>query len=606
MSSSPHKFNGNAEELIDKLVYRSKECEQLGMLDNQKFIPADSITQIVTEENVRQAVDASSLVEHGLTEFILHEARAIFLILCRLNRLPAIIKLKAFGLTDEHLPIVIDLGQSGKTSAETRDSLPQNQFSSVRESLGLGLFAQFQDEQWKFLAPVFTDTDHGHTFHENHILPFTYKGAQELGGGFSTVYKIKIHAAHFATQREENKGQKFWALKESKLASDHATEEEVSKMYKHEAKALQRIRALRDKHFIDVIAMFQRANKWYFIFPWADRGNLRDFWDQQEREVGTKSAVKMVEWALHQLHGLSSALSLLYEQGGRHGDLKPENILLFDDYPPYGRLVIADVGLTKFHSKNTALRSQGTGTMTGTRRYEPPDVLYEVPRSRGYDIWSMGCICLEFVVWLLWGKEVLGKFNKSFDKFWNVDDQTSREGEVGVDAKVIKAMGWMTGKDPRCGKETALGNLLILVHERLLVVDVHFRAGAAEFCNGLHQICESFDEPDYVERCVQPQDNLCFLGGGKSGATNKRPRISASSLYVPGASGAADSDRRLRAESPGSNPYVEFEIAVGRSFHALANPLVRLVSAYGLGRDLMKETRITKKIPKTKETAIVE
>lgn len=44
---------------------------------------------------------------------------------------------------------------------------------------------------------------------------------------------------------------------------------------------------------------------------------------------------------------------------------------------------------------------------TGTQKYEPPETDNErgeigQPRSRLYDMWSMGCIVFEFIIWLLY------------------------------------------------------------------------------------------------------------------------------------------------------------------------------------------------------------
>ena len=64
-------------------------------------------------------------------------------------------------------------------------------------------------------------------------------------------------------------------------------------------------------------------------------------------------------------------------------------------------------------------------TPYGTRRYEALEVVIGLKRkykgqladrrSRLYDIWSMGCIVLEFTIWLLYGLKGLNKFNESIN-----------------------------------------------------------------------------------------------------------------------------------------------------------------------------------------------
>ncbi|KAK7709694.1 hypothetical protein SLS57_008599 [Botryosphaeria dothidea] len=101
----------------------------------------------------------------------------------------------------------------------------------------------------------------------------------------------------------------------------------------------------------------------------------------------------------------------------RHGDLKPDNILRFVDSTTaersLGTLKIADLGLAKLHDVDTNLRAEPTSQRCGTLKYEPPEALYphRSPRSRRYDIWSMGCIILESIIWLLYGYDGLEVFN---------------------------------------------------------------------------------------------------------------------------------------------------------------------------------------------------
>ncbi|RSL50760.1 hypothetical protein CEP53_008699 [Fusarium sp. AF-6] len=79
---------------------------------------------------------------------------------------------------------------------------------------------------------------------------------------------------------------------------------------------------------------------------------------------------------------------------GRHGDIKPENILWFNDGTKGGTLKITDFVLTKFH----------TWDIRSSRCYRPPEVeLGDGLIRPSYDIWSMGCLYLEFLAWLLGG-----------------------------------------------------------------------------------------------------------------------------------------------------------------------------------------------------------
>ncbi|KAJ3944668.1 uncharacterized protein N0V96_006209 [Colletotrichum fioriniae] len=258
---------------------------------------------------------------------------------------------------------------------------------------------------------------------------------------------------------------------------------EIEKNYEDERKALSEITDLRHNHIIQRIAAITRGEKRYFMFQWADGGNLREFWKEQNRPTLTPDLVKQT---ITQLCGLADALHALHnykDQGNyRHGDLKPENILRFRDSTCVGVLKIADMGLAKHHNDATAVRKKATSAKYGTVRYEPPEVVtnrLDKARSRLYDIWSMGCIMLECVIWLMYGYEALDNFDDSLNDgydssfFKTKDVDGARVAEVHP--TVVKWMNLMAA-DPQCGRDSALGDLLGLVRNRLLVVPLRIQA----------------------------------------------------------------------------------------------------------------------------------
>ena len=214
------------------------------------------------------------------------------------------------------------------------------------------------------------------------------------------------------------------------------------------------------------------------MFQWADGGSLRDFYEQNKRPSLDPGFIKEI---IKQLTGLADAVDALHNFGGdgsyRHGDLKPENILRFEDGTRVGILKIADMGLAKHHPMRTALRPIGTSTRFGTPSYEPPEVvtLSEAARSRLYDIWSMGCITLEVIVWLLYGYDAVLNFNNSLKTFPG-NPSPYWESELQGEKRVAKVHSSVTacmdhiGQDPECVGSTALADLLKIVKTKLLVV----------------------------------------------------------------------------------------------------------------------------------------
>jgi serine/threonine protein kinase len=68
-------------------------------------------------------------------------------------------------------------------------------------------------------------------------------------------------------------------------------------------------------------ATCEMDNAFYVIFPWADGGNLKEYWKTLAEKERTPD---LGVWALRQMLGLSEALAALHEKNCRHGDLKPD------------------------------------------------------------------------------------------------------------------------------------------------------------------------------------------------------------------------------------------------------------------------------------------
>jgi len=252
------------------------------------------------------------------------------------------------------------------------------------------------------------------------------------------------------------------------------------------------MRQAEHKNVIEFIGAVERGYDRYLMFRWAEEGNLRTFWRTNSRPALTTALVKDV---VYQIIGLVDALQKLhtgsYRTGGesfRHGDLKPENILCVTIKPPQTdgginipELKISGMGLAKYHSVATEFRPPTSMRYT-TARYEPPEVLSPGQRrSRRYDMWSLGCIILETVIWLLYGNQTLEIFNeKIVDKsglktHWFGFEQSTRPGDhrsrVSVHCNIQDTMQALS-KDQECDSDTAMRDLLEIVRAKLLVVEL--------------------------------------------------------------------------------------------------------------------------------------
>ena len=139
-----------------------------------------------------------------------------------------------------------------------------------------------------------------------------------------------------------------------------------------------------------------------------------------------------VIWLLRQVLGIANAVKHIHHLSGPeppapssglgapvaekrksawHHDLKPENILFFlDKRTTRGTFRISDWGSGKVNEYRRT-SSIHTRSPNGTLTYEPPEATSEGSTSRPYDLWSLGCVYLELLIWAVFGPEAIAKFS---------------------------------------------------------------------------------------------------------------------------------------------------------------------------------------------------
>ncbi|KAF2127546.1 kinase-like protein [Dothidotthia symphoricarpi CBS 119687] len=417
-------------------------------------------------------------------------------------------------------------------------------------------YYNFYKKQWTCLVPVFSPLQYAYDESPECIFPFASYSLRPKVGAFSSVYKVRIHDDY-------NKHSDITdvAIKEMRVTQDN-DKGETEDAWDREARALVDINKLNHPHITKCIAAIRRGDSCYFMFPWADRDSLRDYWDGTATQGPRRETIY---WAIRQLRGLADALDCLHQcRSGqstqnekeiprmrhqnsnvketnrmgtskadniRHGDLKPENILRFmDEEDGLGRLKITDMGLAKRHMIATVDRTQPTTTRYGTVRYEAPEALTDIHgvRSRLYDVWSMGCITFEFVIWLLYGNDALNEF---YNQLKGNMDQTGQFFEISntdglkhaeVHRVVLHWINHIQETDPECSQDSAIHDLLRVVQGNLLVVHLppnrgsstaddrlctppvigetatRYRATADQFRAVLDEILLKKDQPGYL------------------------------------------------------------------------------------------------------------
>jgi serine/threonine protein kinase len=198
---------------------------------------------------------------------------------------------------------------------------------------------------------------------------------------------------------------------------------------------------------------------------------------------------------------------------GRHGDIKPENILWFDKgscetQDAMGVLQITDYGLGRFHGRDShSQTSPGFGSLSPCPTYEPPESKLRLPVSRNYDIWSLGCLYLDFITWLLKGSAEIG----GFSDFRGHDDPQSglnddafftinRDGTAKLREEVVIWVNQLHEHD-RCSQ--LIHDLMDLVMNDLLIVESKERGNAASLFQQLKMYLKKAEEnKDYLLKPV--------------------------------------------------------------------------------------------------------
>lgn len=387
----------------------------------------------------------------------------------------------------------------------------------------------------------------------------------------------------------------------------------VATAWEVEADSLDKVSGLDAEHLIKPIAAYTRRKSHCFIFEWAEGGTLRDYWSENHN---CNLSADLVREVLRQLCGLAKALDTLHndaksgsnnekddpDSNWRHGDLKPDNILRFLDSPKdhskLGMLKIADLGLAKRHKYRTDVRENRTETKFGTSQYEPPEAYTRPndPRSRLYDIWSMGCIILEFIIWMLYGTEVVERFASEGcprtpgdgTSFFVIEDT----GLPGRQAQLNENGAWkwmelILPQDPECDQDnTAIGELLYLVRTKLLVVGLPGKVVQGTPC----RVDAGFLEKELrrISGRARVEDTYAFTGRDRANMSPPQPKPRKTDYLTPA---AALSPRGRVASSPTNRGHHGATKHV--SFPSSSLRVTRLMSSVG-GELIIHRQNLTK------------
>ncbi|KAK1749700.1 HET-domain-containing protein [Echria macrotheca] len=480
------------DQIVERLVKST--------YDEEDFLPEGAIDELITKHAARKALDlphekAYKKREDQIIRFIFGEetdlpagAKKLFAItLLSVQRQDhglarAMHRMRKSAIDDSCLPLE---PQGCKAFVGSEPGSYSSPWSSVEAR-------NFSSRQWSFLAPVFALQEPRLRLDGKCILPIIDQDGERQNGAFGDVVQVTIHENHWTAPILKYNGERTKIAIKKIKESTSPNQEDAAQMqlsWEREVEAHIAMRKAEHEHIIEFIAAVERGPERFLLFRWAEEGTLQAFWTKNPSPTLCSTIVKDV---VDQIVGLADALHKLhtgnYKTGGesfRHGDLKPENILCVTVKPPQpGRvnipqLKISDMGLAKHHNVATELRPRTSMRYT-TTRYEPPEInnIGDIGRSRRYDMWSLGCVILETIIWLLHGNSVLKNFNDRIvdnvgqSCHWFEIIKSKRPGQRGKAVVHHHVQGVMRAlrKDQECAPGTAIGDLLDIVQRKLLVV----------------------------------------------------------------------------------------------------------------------------------------
>ncbi|KAK5633817.1 hypothetical protein RRF57_009531 [Xylaria bambusicola] len=431
------------EQDLDKSLRIAMVASAIGHSGQQAFVPSNDLDRVINTTALSWELKRLRIVSNTDPNYYtnqicgIHEGespqgkrtktsrRRIFAILVLIELTSAILDIIREGIYDWDLPMTLNNPKFPQLFRRRGgEELPVT-FSKNWPSFKKEAFFRCQ---WQLSSPYLEmrtniNTSINHYQLDQHIiLPITSIGDSDRHGGFGSVRKIEIHPAHRNSLTTGSKS--CLALKKLHRG--------IEGEFWAEVHSLKRLRK-DHPHLIQLLATCQHGHDYYLFFPWADGGNLDDFFKSYLKVDFPPRDLKLSKWLASQLSGLSDALASIHKckldasavnmSGfksedarkiyGTHGDLKPENILWFKrndtggETRYLGEFKISDFGLTSFHGLESRNKFEPRG-YTATYRAPEYDIQHIV--SQKYDMWSFGGVLTELATWYLRGGDAVTAF----------------------------------------------------------------------------------------------------------------------------------------------------------------------------------------------------
>ncbi|KAH6715694.1 hypothetical protein BKA61DRAFT_671985 [Leptodontidium sp. MPI-SDFR-AT-0119] len=379
--------------------------------DYRYFVADNDLNQLITEESVYRHLKEKDLILDQRPQHRIHEsAPKLFAILVSEKLERHIFNFLDEGISDDDLPFVrLSLTHGGGEHSQYQLCSRRHPETVIKCTLDWNQIdiRRICQTQWSFLAPVFDFTSNAecYDFDDNCVLPFiedsessnpsTAKRSE--GGSTNCVRKVIIHAAHLKISDRGIRNKSEFIVKQ---LPDTVNE-------KYMRSEVGKFKAVSHEHMISVLAAYSWRGRCHLVFPYAE-SNLREYW--QMTPLPRHSSVT-VSWIIRQCAGITNALKRIHEEGmlslhGYHGNIKPENIFWFSHNSDPGLLVLGHFGEGKgpksmISSSIASIDHPGEWPPQGSMK----QLRNSLRNSQAFDVWSLGCVFLEFSTWFIDGRE---------------------------------------------------------------------------------------------------------------------------------------------------------------------------------------------------------
>ncbi|KAF5621995.1 serine threonine kinase [Fusarium sp. NRRL 52700] len=522
-------------DLSDAASTRSSKRDTLGDLirrnmfepegqDLQSFLPLDRLEEILTWERIIRALDHEGDLTPERQNVIAQEVinpspsrqrqpesrKKILAILSLIGKVPWIEHFIEATITDDDLPLTIKPGSSQHGGHEIPWAVGSGDTERAYWSISLFDNWEYHDveaftaQQWKVLVPVFAlEKQPVHfAFAKEAILPFISRKVAGIGA-YNAVYKVEVHAAHI-TSSDYSTQKSIFAIKRQHITNEYQYDMEVSN--------LTRFANQGHPHLIGLLWTFSLGSTYHLVLPWADGGKLMDLWRHHKFPLAKKHDCETAMWLAKQCLGIAEALTIFHGSDGHdsagrkgygiHGSLTPENILWFTNSEGFGAgyklgtLKLAGFGHVIVHG----IGEDAPKDFPTSMKYRAPE--FDLPKKGGisqkFDIWSLGCVFLEFISWYLKGWEEMESLAIK-DAFFIVDKTGETSINKSVDIEIQSLYDHPDGSQ-------FTNEFLHLIETGLLQIEPELRYTSYYLRSEVKDIWDNcFQDPDYcLERVRKP------------------------------------------------------------------------------------------------------